>query len=73
MERMGVAGSNVEGGSVLPLFDSRTPAERDESVSAFEASQKSTSTGQHSSLRPASSVLSVCLLEFAMPLDCFST
>ena len=36
-------------------------------------SQKSTSTGQHSSLRPASSVLNVYLLEFAMPRGCFNT
>ena len=36
-------------------------------------SQRSTSTGQHSSLRPASSVLNVCLLEFVMPLGCFNT
>ena len=34
-------------------------------------SQRSTSTEQHSSLRPASSVLNVCLLKFAMPLGCF--
>ena len=36
-------------------------------------SQRSTSTGQHSSLRPASYVLNVCLLEFAMPLGGFNT
>ena len=29
MERMGVAGSNVDGGSVLPPFVSGTPPERD--------------------------------------------